>query len=108
MSRGPVDVAIKILQTVADQYDAVVGRAEGTRGRTAEWTDECPPAVSGASTSESVELPDPGLSPLTQVTEVFPWVVSSGEPEGLTLTREILADPNALAEITAARRDRPR
>jgi hypothetical protein len=60
-------------------------------------------SVSSASSSQSVTLPDPGLSPLTQKTGVFPWVVSSGESEGLTLTREILADPNALIEIAAAR-----
>jgi hypothetical protein len=36
MSRGSVDVVIKILQTVADQYDAVVRRAEGTEGPDSE------------------------------------------------------------------------
>jgi hypothetical protein len=62
-------------------------------------------SVSSESTAQRVALPLPGAAVQTEVTQVFAWMASSGESEGLRLTREILSDPDALAEIRAAREE---
>jgi hypothetical protein len=57
--------------------------------------------VGSATTTELVPVPgpDPALA------HVFAWRTASSEPEpdGLRLTREILGDPGALADINTAR-----
>jgi hypothetical protein len=61
--------------------------------------------VSG-STAQHVDLPVRNVATLTELTEVFPFAAAStGETEGERMTREILSDPNALAEIRAAREE---
>lgn len=54
--------------------------------------------VSGASTRQSVAVP----SPETSLTQVFAWVASEADDEGLALTNEILSEPGALDEIRVA------
>jgi len=56
--------------------------------------------VSGASTQQRVAIA--AVEPGTRAA-MFPFAVGSEEPEGLRMTREILRDPDALAEIAAAR-----
>jgi hypothetical protein len=54
--------------------------------------------VSGESSRQSMAVP----AAQTDLAQVFAWMASEPEDEGLVMTDEILSEPGALEEIMAA------
>jgi len=58
--------------------------------------------VSEATTQQRFSVPSVGEVPMAVM---FPWTASSEETEGQWETREILSDPDALAQIREAQNE---
>jgi len=58
--------------------------------------------VSEASTQQRLSMPSPVEATMAVM---FPWTASSNETEGERETREILKDPDALAQVREAQEE---